>query len=327
MQTHTLTVSPSNYVAFPSLFDSVTVINPGVPGYSLYESILFQCSYSVVLGDGVSVPSPPNLNDQDYVENFLAWDRMATQPYVDFDFAGSSAFIHRIELSFLNNPVNNISLPDIQLSEVVRGNPTLTYRIRSVLLDNQNLTQGDNQIRTVTVRPNSAAQQGIILRISFLFETYDFQWFLLSEVKFCSNAQPLYQPVIMFGFPLPNTTIQPSAETLREGSAELLCTVSTQGQYTWQWRKGSSEIQNGGSKYHISVGDGSRTTKLTISDLSFSDAGQYECTASTFDTVGNLFSLPQMQDIEFPGESAELNRFNVCNSPYSIPYIFIYSYY
>ena len=297
-------------MAFPSLFDSVTVINPGVPSCSLYKSVFFQCSYSVVLGDGVSVPSPPNLNDQGYVGNFLAWDRLATQPYVDFDFTGSSAFIHKIELSFLNNPVNNISLPDIQLSEVDRGNPTVTYPIRSVLLDNQNLTQGDNQIRTVTVRPNSAAQRGIILRISFTFnETYDFQWFLLSEVKFCSDVQPLYTPVVMFGFPLPNTTIQPSAETLREGSAELLCTVSTQGQYMWQWKKGSSEIQNGDSKYRISVGDGSRATKLTISDLSFSDAGQYECTASTLDTVGNPFSLPLMQDIEFPGESAELNRF------------------
>ena len=295
-------------MAFPSLFDSVTVINPGIPGCSLYESIFFQCLYSVVLGDGVSVPSPPNLNDQGYVENFLAWVRMASRPYVDFDFTGSSAFIQRIELSFLNNPVNNVSLPDIQLSEVVRGTPTVTYPIRSVLLDNQNLTQGDNQIRTVTVRPNFAVQRGTILRISFTFnEIYDFQWFLLSEVKFCSDVQPLYQPVIMFGFPLPITTIQPSAEALREGSAELLCTVSTQGQYTWQWRKGNSEIQNGGSKYRISVGDGSRTTKLTISDLSFNDAGQYECTASTFDTVGNTFSLPLIQDIEFPGESAKLN--------------------
>ena len=288
-------------MAFPSVFDSVSVINPGVPGCSLYENVFFQCSYSVVLGDGVSVPSPPNLNDRDYVENFIAWERIAIHPYVDFDLTGSTMFVHKIELSFLNNPVNNISLPDIELFDVT---PTENRLVKSVLLDNQDLTQGDNQIRTVTVLPVLTSQPGITLRISLSFaETYDFDWFLLSEVRFCSDLQPNYQPVVMFEFPIPNTTIQPSAEALREGSTEVLCTVSSQGLYTWQWRKDSGVIQNGGSKYRISVGEGSRTTKLMISALSFSDAGQYECTASTLNLRHNTVSLSQMQDIEFPGKS------------------------
>ena len=104
-------------------------------------------------------------------------------------------------------------------------------------------------------------------------------------------------------FQSPSTIIQPSADDLRGGSTELVCTVSSQGPYTWQWKKDNSVIGNGDPNYDITIGDGSRTTKLMISNLDFSDAGQYECTATTMDLALMTHTGSLTQEIQFPGES------------------------
>ena len=52
------------------------------------------------------------------------------------------------------------------------------------------------------------------------------------------------------------------------------------------------------SQYRITIGDGSRTTKLTINNLDFSDADNYECIATTHDV--DLMNST-MYLVEFPG--------------------------
>ena len=98
-------------------------------------------------------------------------------------------------------------------------------------------------------------------------------------------------------FQTQSTIIQPSADDLRGGSTELVCTVSSQGSYTWQWEKDNSVIGNGDPNYDITIGDGSRTTKLMISNLDFSDAGQYECTATMIDLSFKTHSESLTQEI------------------------------
>ena len=255
----------------------------------------------------MTVPSPPDLNSDDYVGHFVTWKRDSMQRYVDFDFSGVShgAGVAAIELSFLNSPANRISLPDLQLWRVNSYGETFladsVSRLASIILDNQDLTQTDNQIRTVTIRP-IIAQSGPIFRITFRFTTfYEFDWFFLSEVRVCTELQPNILLNVMFQ-PPSSTIVQPSADDLRGGSTELVCTVSSQGLYTWVWKKDNLMIGNGNPNYDITIGDGSRTTKLVISNLDFSDAGQYRCTATTMDLSYRPVTGSLSQEIQFLGE-------------------------
>ncbi len=150
------------------------------------------CDYSVVLGDGAIIPSPPDLNSASYFRHFIAWNRYSLNSFMDFALTTATAGITAIELSFLNSPVNGISLPEPRLSviEYARG-----FRVRNEtnittwIFDNQDLAQTDNQIRTISIRPFpplSAAN----LRIRFQFTAFhDFDWVFLSEVRFCTDLQ------------------------------------------------------------------------------------------------------------------------------------------
>ena len=302
---HTCAASPVSFTAFPQVYGSSPVINPSTPGCDLYRGSEIQCNYTVILGDGVMVPSRPDLNSEDYLGHFIVWERNSDQLYVDFDLRGlaNGVFVHAIELSFLNSPANRISLPDLELNSISYGTTFQTdslTQFRSIMVDNQDLTQTDNQIRTVTLRP-LVGHSGSGFRITFQFTTFhDFDWFFLSEVRFCTELQP--NIVFDVTFQTPSTIIQPSADDLRGGSTELVCTVSSQGSYTWEWEKDNLVIANGDPNYDITIGDGSRTTKLMISNLDFSDAGQYECTATTMDFSLVTHTGSLTQKMQFPGE-------------------------
>ena len=174
------------------------------------------------------VPSPPDLNSEGYLRHFLAWRKDLLQHYVDFNFTEVARGITAIELSFLNSPANRISLPDIELFSVVVYGQTfvadMLTPIASTLTDNQDLVQTDNAERTVTLQPATAIN-GSFIRIIFQFtDFHDFDWFFLSEVRFCTDPQPLMAFNVMFQ-PPPSTIVQPSADNLRGGSTELVCTV------------------------------------------------------------------------------------------------------
>ena len=78
-------------------------------------------------------------------------------------------------------------------------------------------------------------------------------------------------------------------DDLRRGSIQLVCTVASEGSYTWQWERDNAVIVN--EDYTITIGDGSRTTKLTINNLNFSHAANYECIATTTQNVDLMNSM------------------------------------
>ena len=108
----------------------------------------------------------------------------------------------------------------------------------------------------------------------------DFDWVFLSEIRFCTQPKPPFQLKVITSSSI---IVQPSADDLRRGSTELVCTVSSEGSYTWQWERGNAIIIENKGDYTITIGDGSRTTKLTINNLDFSDADNYECITTTHD--------------------------------------------
>ncbi len=79
---------------------------------------LSACDYSVVLGDGAIIPSPPDLNSASYFRHFIAWNRDSLNSFIDFDLTTATTGITAIELSFFNSPASGISLPEPRLSVV-----------------------------------------------------------------------------------------------------------------------------------------------------------------------------------------------------------------
>ena len=152
------------------------------------------------------------------------------------------------------------------------------------------------RIRPLT--PLSAAN----LRIRFQFTAFhDFDWVFLSEIRFCTQSQPPFQLINAVILRTPSSIIvQPNAGDLRRGSTELVCTISGEGSYVWQWRRDNAIIMmENGESYRITIGDGSRTTKLMINNLEFSDAANYECIAKTTHDVDLMNSTVYL--VEFPG--------------------------
>ena len=261
------------------------------------------CDYSVVLGDGAIIPSPPDLNSASYFTHFIAWNRDSLKSFIDFDLTTATAGITAIELSFLNSPASGISLPEPRLS-VVEYAQSLRDRsetnITTWILNNQDLAQTDNQIRTISIRPLTPLSAAN-LRIRFQFIVFhDFDWIFLSEIRFCTQPQPpLLNNSVILQTPS-SIVVQPSADGLRKGSTELVCTIPGEGSYVWQWKRDNSImiLENNGD-YRITIEDGSRTTKLIINNLDFSDAANYECIATTTHDVDLMNSTVYL--VEFPG--------------------------
>ena len=294
-------MTPVSYASFPNVYSEVLVISPVVSGCVLFRRVLFECGYSVVLGDGETVLSPPNLMSSEYLKHFIAWKRTSDMPYVDFKLSkDESVLVTAVELSFLNHPARSISLPDLELSVVQYGatfDSDVTTLIESIVLDNDELTQADRQVRSVTLEPLSPLA-ALDLRLTFHFtEFHDFDWVLLSEVRFC-NETLTTTPALRFQTP-PSQVVQPGAAELSAGATELVCTLSSEGSYVWRWERNNSVLSNGDPNYSITTGDASRMTKLKILNLDFSSAGEYTCTATSVYAQHNG-SLTQ--EIQFPGE-------------------------
>ncbi len=298
-----LAVTPARFLTFTTVYRNTLVLSPSV--CSLFRKTHFRCDYDIVLGDGNTVSSTPDLsNNSPFLNKFVALQRDSDMPlFIDFDLTGVSTGVTAIELSFLNNPENQISLPDIEVSRVTYGSSFFTDTVSpfsSRILNNQDLTQTDNQVRTVFIRP-LLGLASLNLRIGFQFNQFhDFNTLLLSEVRFCTNLQPFYTPDFMFLSPLSNI-VEPSADDLSSGSVELVCTVSGQGSYTWMWEKDNSEISNF-VNYQIVVGDGSRTSTLTIRNLTFSSAAEYRCTGEAVDLSTAVTTGSVVHEIQFPGK-------------------------
>ncbi len=129
---------------------------------------------------------------------------------------------------------------------------------------------------------------------------HNFDWVFLSEIRFCTQPLPPFKlQALIFQTPS-SIVVQPSAEDLRSGSTELVCTISDEGSYVWQWKRDNAIItMENISQYRITIGDGSRTTKLTINYLDFSDAADYECIATTTQDMDLMNSTVYL--VEFSG--------------------------
>ena len=246
------------------------------------ESGGYNCLYySEILGDNDPVPLQPNLDNSGSgnsdIGKFLVWHNSADRPYVNFLFS-SAQLLTGMNIQFLNYPAQGFSLPNLELYSVigpaiVDPNSPRNQRIDFELQNNNVLSQDDYQINTVSLIFSSTSQY-FLLYWNYT-GVYNLDFFMVSEIDFCSNTQP---PEITFQDPQSdNSVIMPTVEELTVARhITLNCTVSSSGLFEWQWRQNETVLSNS-IRFSLFTADGTRTSILRIAGLNVSDAANYVC--------------------------------------------------
>ena len=175
----------------------------------------------------------------------------------------------------------------------------------------------DRTFMKVTLRLRSpiltTSVGGILLRWTFT-NLFNVNWLGISEIVFCANDTDFQPGEIDFLRPAGPVVTRPSAQVLQSGSLTLICTVSSEGSFTWRWRKdgGNNDLEQG-DKFSILSADGTRTSVLTINDITFDDSAVYECIAS-FTFPGTLPATGPSYDVQFPGKKiGQIKVFRYCD--------------
>ena len=261
----------------PSVFNGIASSFQGCAEFGSNTTV---CGSNSVIIDGNSGPTAPNLTSANYIRIFFTWQRQTSEDFLIVFNLIQSSTISSIELYFLSYPTQHIGLPSIQLigipvsdratiSSLTSGTP-MNYTFSEVFISQ------DNTINKVTLFILSTPGPHGALRLQMSFTGVDnIDWFFLSEVNICTGTHPPL-PAIQFQSPSNCERIVLESSSVISTSVVLNCTVSVAGVFQWRWKQGSSILQNGG-RYQITVEDGTRTSKLSISQLRFTDAGNYTC--------------------------------------------------
>ena len=306
----------NNIRLVPAPFLGQTPVNPGT--CPLDANDIFVCKPNSVLLNDDTGPEIPDLDLNSDRRQFVGWSVDLSTPFLSFDMANDTAIISAIDLYVLNYPEGSISVPNFELYQT--PDPTLTepsatgvQLVEFDLMNNDQLFRDDLIVRRITLRPREPfASPAVLVRWDFT-DLYDVEEFAVSEVQICGDTQPDFTPSEMLvQFLSPATEepvpVQPSAEFLaNEESLILTCTVSQEGSFEWRWRRDTVEPLISTNNTRILSADGTRTSKLIISDLNFEDAGQYSCDAS-FDSTNSFRT--RRHNVEFPGMYLKWGRPN-----------------
>ena len=194
--------------------------------------------------------------------------------------------VSRAVIYFFNSPNNSIGLPMISVYGV--GSQPLSY----VFDNNDDLRQSDSELRNVTL---NIQQLTTVVKLDFTFNTSIIDWLLVSKIKFY-NSKIMYKLLThhYYSYPTLATLISPSLDTIDfqndslltmtlgpdnlQSSISLSCTVVNAGTFEWQWQHNGNMLNLSG-RSQILIGDATRTSILTISQLRYSNAGNYTCQA------------------------------------------------
>ena len=148
-----------------------------------------------------------------------------------------------INIELLNYPNQGFSLPNLELYSVpslvtVDPNSQFAQRIEFELQNNNVLSQDDYQVTNVSLIFSSSTSQYFLLHWNYT-GVYNLDFFMVSEVDFCSDTQPPGETQITFQDPhSDNSVIVPTVEELTIARYSTLnCTVSSSGLFEWQWRQ------------------------------------------------------------------------------------------
>ena len=229
----------------------------------------------IVIVDRNSGPTVPNLNNPNDVRMFLTWWRQNRTDFLIAFITETMETFTSVELSFLSYPTQRIGLPNIQLfgsanqffpNDLSGGTP-INYTVSDVF------TPQENTVNNVTLfLSNPGSLNAVRLQMSFT-GVDNIDWFFLSEIRVCTGTT---LPAIQFQSPSDGERVVLDTSSGTPTSVVLNCTVSVAGVFEWRWRKENQILQNS-SRFQITTALGTRTSKLTISQPSNTDVGNYTC--------------------------------------------------
>ena len=200
----------------------------------------FVCLYNHILGDDQEVPTQPNLNGGDSnndIRKFLVWQGGTQRPYIVFTFS-SATTVTTINIEFLNYPVQNFSLPNLQLYATgginVDPNSPNAQPIDFDIVNNSGLSQDDHQVTNISL-VFSSTSRSFLLYWDYT-DVYNLDSFAVSEVDFCNGTPPAVStsPIAFQQPQMDNTVIVPTVEDFIASNNFLLtCTVSVSGLFEW----------------------------------------------------------------------------------------------
>ena len=281
----------SAVVLAPGRFAHTNVITSSTPNCRRYTSCNFRCDGKSILNDGNFGPmSEVDLKNANDSKQFVGWADTNIRLYLSIQLQETGASTTTIELYMLNNPYNNIGIPNFQLYATNRVGYTslnidLTQDAEEVqfdLLNNHFITRSDNNVRKIILRlQKETISKNFLITWSFA-NLLNTQWVALSEVRICGDRQhPVTASISGIRFIEPPVfiyTVQPSPSALEDGSIDLICSVAGQGSISWTWSSRDHDLTN----YTVKNGDASKTSALTIHDLGYEDSGLYSCEATYF---------------------------------------------
>ena len=238
-----------------------------------------ECSgRDIVIVDRNTGPTAPNLNSTIDVQMFLTWERQTRTDFLIAFITNTMMTFSSVELYFLSYPTQRIGLPNIQLFG--SANQGLPNDLSGATLINPTFnavfTPLENTINNVTLfLSNPGPLNAVILNMSFT-EVDNIDWFFLSEIRVCTGTSPPSLPAIQFQSPSDGERVVLDTSSGTPTSVVLNCTVSVAGVFEWRWRKDNQILQNDG-RFQITTALGTRTSKLAISQLRSTDAGNYTC--------------------------------------------------
>ena len=264
------TVQPTwDILTEPSVFNGIASSLQNCFSYTPNATV---CGYDDVIIDGSTGPTVPNLTSANDIRMFHTWQRQSSEDFLIVLGLVASSTISSIELYFLSYLTQRISLPSIQLFGVPYGYPfvplyeatPINYTFSEDFIPRDNTT---NKVMLL-VLSNPGPYDSLRLQMSFT-GVDNIDWFFLSEVNVCTATIHFQSPS-----DCERNVLESSSGT--STSVVLNCTVLGAGVFQWHWKQSNATLQNGG-RYQITVADGTRTSKLNISQLRFTDAGNYTC--------------------------------------------------
>ena len=154
----------------PASFDGSNLTTNGTN----CSKLPLECLASSKLIDGEFGPMDSLIGQLD---QFFAFNQTGSR--LKFVFTTS---VVKVVVYFFNSPADAIGLPLIKV--IKPGNQTVPY----FFSDNDDLTQTDSQLRTVTLQLSQ--QPGTEFRLDFTFPSNSsIDWFLVSEVQFYNGKR------------------------------------------------------------------------------------------------------------------------------------------